>query len=110
MVATRSARSCSARCGDDNAGATSGYLARIVFCELVKGDEAERSASGTLDNQHGLLVIDPKEQTVAVEDKYVDGEVLARWTFDEYCALPDIEHVAPEKLKAWVAKATKKGT
>ena len=44
------------------------YLARIIFCELVKGDEDGETgygiSCGLCDNGHALLVVDMKTSTV----------------------------------------------
>lgn len=74
------------------------YLARIVFCEMIKGQEdAETSygiATSPPDNEHNILRVDCEKQEVSLyvynmSDKA--GEVFIReprqtWTFDAYVA------------------------
>ena len=56
------------------------YLARIIFCQVVKGEEASLTGYGIstmeTDNEHPHII-------VYAEDKKVEiaGNV---WTFDEY--------------------------
>ena len=44
------------------------YLARIIFCEMIKGQEAEARGFGIstyiTDNEHPILNVDCKNQTV----------------------------------------------
>jgi len=75
------------------------YLARIIFCEMVRGHEAGElgfGISATLrDHEYPLLVVDPAGQTVSLEEepKWYPGQRDKlgpgphRWTFDAYCAL-----------------------
>ena len=73
------------RWGDDS------YLARIIFCEMVKGKEAESTGFGIsaylVDNEHPILVVDPQEGTVSLEA--TAGQVVPgrSWTFGDYCKL-----------------------
>lgn len=50
------------------------YLTRIIFCEMVKGDEAEEIGFGIGtsehdDNENPLITIDCGDQTVAIGNK-----------------------------------------
>lgn len=49
------------------------YLARIIFCEMVKGQEMGESGFGIstqmTDNEYPILVVDPDKMTVAVESE-----------------------------------------
>jgi hypothetical protein len=73
------------------------YLARIIFCEMVKGDEAGETGFGIAphpqDNQHDWLVVDAANQRV--ERHEYDGRELSceqlgnivkSWTFEEFCS------------------------
>lgn len=46
------------------------YLARIVFCEMIKGDEGGETGFGIAtrlcDNEYPILVVDASDQTVHV--------------------------------------------
>lgn len=59
------------------------YLARIIFCELVKGYEMETTGFGIscyeCDNEHPHFIINMTDQKVER-----DGEC---WTFNEYISL-----------------------
>lgn len=59
------------------------YLARIIFCEMVKGQESDETGFGLSayvgDGENRVLVVDCKMQTVRM--------VGDRWTFKEYIAL-----------------------
>jgi len=57
------------------------YLARIVFCEMIKGAEANETGFGIGTAKHGdldhpLIVLDCRAQTVSIGRKTV--------TFQEY--------------------------
>lgn len=58
------------------------YLARIIFCELVKGNEGEETGFGIssveCDNEHPIVYVNVKEQTVTV-----DGQ---KFTFHQFVA------------------------
>ena len=75
------------------------YLARIIFCEMVRGAEDGETGFGISaslgDHDYPLLVVDPARQTVSLEE---EPERLAgqrdtlgpgphAWTFDAYCTL-----------------------
>jgi len=49
------------------------YLARIVFCEMVKGDEEGSTGYGISsrlqDNEHPIIVVDTVKQTVTFADE-----------------------------------------
>lgn len=68
------------------------YLARIVFCEMVRGYEGSETGYGIglgiLDNEHPIVTVDTKERRVEVEG-------FGSWTYDEYVAL-DIAKVFAE--------------
>lgn len=56
------------------------YLTRIIFCEMVKGEEQGETGYGISlqiqDNEHPLVVVDTDSQTVGI-----GGHT---WTFGEY--------------------------
>lgn len=74
------------------------YLTRIIFCEMVKGDEEGETGFGISttppDNSHDFLVVDPNEQTVSLVRER-DGKRIKSWTFEEYIAL------APKVFKSF---------
>jgi hypothetical protein len=68
------------------------YLTRIIFCEMVKGDEMGLTGFGIssklTDNNYPVLVVDvPKQEVREVE---VDKETwtlekqIGKWTFNEF--------------------------
>ena len=74
------------------------YLTRIVFCEMIRGHEADETGfgiSGSIcDNEHLLveLLVEPKKQEVIFRDMrweegFVEGEVRHRWSFSEFIGL-----------------------
>lgn len=73
------------------------YLARIIFCEMVKGQEQEETGFGIStyqgDNEHRYIVVEPAKQRISFYDE-VRGQALkvgagpiASWSFQEYLAL-----------------------
>lgn len=71
------------------------YLARIIFCEMVKGSEADETGFGIStrqqDNEYPLLIVDMDKGEVRLEaqkdGKHTPrGETIAR-TFAEYVDL-----------------------
>lgn len=69
------------------------YLARIIFCELVKGNETGSTGFGIspyeMENEYGLITILLEEQCILINGK--------KFTFDEYIALDlDYEENLPE--------------
>lgn len=63
------------------------YLTRIIFCEMVKGQEDGETGYGisaTLgDGDDRILIVDPRKQEV-----YVKG-TLRRYSFQEYVELSE---------------------
>ena len=59
------------------------YLARIIFCEMIKDDLMEETGFGIstyeCDNNHENLVVDVDKQTVQWQDNV--------WSFAEYVEL-----------------------
>ena len=68
------------------------YLARIVFCELVKGHENEETGYGISrhlagDNEHSVVVVDVGKQEVFFSESDEDNllPINARcWSFEDY--------------------------
>ncbi len=62
------------------------YLARIIFCELVKGYESEETGYGITpyiaDNENPIVKVSPHTQTVHVGRK--------AYTFEEFINKEDI--------------------
>lgn len=82
------------------------YLARIIFCEMVSGNEHETTGFGIstmlCDNEHPIIVVDPANGIVGLAPEPTAADPLptinpkAQWTFAEFVAL------SPAKLdKAW---------
>lgn len=91
------------------------YLARIVFCTMLKGEAKGDDvlgdetgfgiATGPPDNEHPIIEIDPKRNRIAFRPTDDDDDKQAHdakmrlgggWTFEEYVKL------TPAKLKqAW---------
>ncbi len=74
-----------------------GYLARIIFCEMVKGQKAEETGFGIYtsigDNEHDITVCDiPNQRVYAItENELENGRVPDGWkpkepamTFEEF--------------------------
>jgi hypothetical protein len=75
------------------------YLARIIFCEMVRGDEAGETGYGISarlgDNEHAVTAVDCGARHVSfchpdilVSDG-IGPAARASFTFDEYVALHD---------------------
>lgn len=62
------------------------YLTRIIFCELVKGDEASETGFGITtsigDNEHTIIGVNPIKQEVTFEAE--DGTVKSRLSFEAF--------------------------
>lgn len=76
------------------------YLARIVFCEMVRGEEREETGYGICtyapDNEHPVIVIDGRAARVWFSDvnKVTDVPPEDALTFDAFIDL----HKAPERV------------
>jgi len=73
------------------------YLARIIFDEMTDGDHGEETGFGITtqltDNEYPLIIVDCETQRIEFHKHVRDraqpiGPELARYTFEEYCALP----------------------
>lgn len=69
------------------------YLARIIFCEMVKNDVKGLTGFGITsrvwDGDDRVIVVDPDTLTVKVRNR--------TWSFEEFCAL-DSELETDEEL------------
>jgi hypothetical protein len=67
------------------------YLTRIIFCEMVHGQEKEETGFGIssyiCDNEHNIIEINPDEQSIAFVSEA--GQLIKKWPFEEYIGLPD---------------------
>lgn len=77
------------------------YLARIVFCAMVKGQEDEETGYGIStsppDNEHPLIVLDCRNKKVKLEaygGGFADPLVGREWTFEEFVALDVAKELA----------------
>lgn len=63
------------------------YLARMIFCELVKGQESEETGYGiapyVMDNEHPIVKVTPHTLTVRIGRK--------SYTFEEFINMEEIE-------------------
>ncbi len=72
----------------------SAYLARIIFCEMIKGREAEETGFGIStrmpDNEHPIIVVDVPAQTVGYAPKPTTDSPLPipvdPMSFEKFCA------------------------
>jgi len=66
------------------------YLARIIFCEMIKGQENHETGFGIStsppDNSYPYIVVDVEQQEVRFENPELRSIVLARSSFEEYIA------------------------
>lgn len=65
------------------------YLSRIVFCELVDGQEKTNTGFGIYthicDNEHPIVVIDTQKQEVYFTEENKEEPVdNCRWSFKEF--------------------------
>jgi hypothetical protein len=73
------------------------YLTRIIFCQMVKGDEDGETGFGIsaalCDNEHPIIHVDPAAGTVSFrpEDEIADEPSGCSWTFQEFCDLSEEE-------------------
>lgn len=74
------------------------YLARVIFCEMVKGEERDSMVGYGIsaylgDNEHKIIVVDAHAQTVGFHRPYYNdprgfcATPIAQWSFEEYVAL-----------------------
>jgi len=66
------------------------YLARIIFCEMVKEDLHSNTGFGIspnlCDNEYPLLIVNPSKQTVRMTTGS-NTTPLLEWDFDEFLEL-----------------------
>lgn len=68
------------------------YLARIIFCTMVKGHEDGEISFGistrAQDNEHAVLVVVPdKKHVLLYRNESIKGKPTRTWTMEEFCAL-----------------------
>lgn len=72
------------------------YLARIIFCEMLLGGEADLKgdtgfgiSTVQCDNGYDFLIVDPEAQTVAVVSRKSEDPLNAKprkqWSFEDFC-------------------------
>jgi hypothetical protein len=84
----------------------SSYLTRIIFCEMVRGDEKGTGGYGISaiigDNEHLIIAVQCTNQRIAfcrentLISKGLEKSAVASWTFEEYVNLSK-----GELKKAW---------
>ena len=67
------------------------YLARIIFCQMVRGHEINETGFGIStylgDNEQPLITVDVQARRVSVAEHR--GRPGASWTFEEFVALDE---------------------
>jgi hypothetical protein len=65
------------------------YLTRIIFCELLKGDDDVLNgetgygiSTHICDNEHNIIRVNTKKQTVYETNE--DGIIIKIWSFEEF--------------------------
>lgn len=66
------------------------YLARIVFSEMVKGQENENTgfgiSTGICDNEHPIIVLDTEFKCIKIYDERdLEKELTEPISFDTFC-------------------------
>ena len=68
------------------------YLARIIFCEMVKGDEQGTTGAGMsltpFDVEHTTLGVNCREQTITFEDSD-NGQIKSSISFNAFISRLD---------------------
>ena len=71
------------------------YLARIIFCALLRGPKDLEETTGLAittyitDNEYPLLVVDVEKQTVSAAPANAPTEPFKTVSFEQYCALDE---------------------
>jgi hypothetical protein len=84
------------------------YLARVIFCEMTKGNPMALTGFGIstslCDNEYPIIVVDTATETVSFEpepDHAADRPIYARkFTFKEFVGLTDLSWDALDKAQA----------
>jgi hypothetical protein len=67
------------------------YLARIIFCEMVKGGEMDLTGFGISsvigDNGHPIIVVNVDDQTIGFAEEGKEPQCDAKWALPEYVRL-----------------------
>jgi hypothetical protein len=71
------------------------YLARVIFCEMVKDDKGVTGfgiSTAIGDGSHPLLCVNMAENKVRLRESENDhnSKVTKEWTFEQFIADPDI--------------------
>lgn len=71
------------------------YLTRIIFCEMVKGEESGGTGYGIStippDNEHAFLSVDINARSVYLRPE--NGPDLKGWSFVDFIALREIDQL-----------------
>lgn len=72
------------------------YLARIIFCEMVKGWEMSTNYFGISaviwDNEHPVIVVNCDDGTIGYAEEKDETRTPGKaWRFEEFVTLPDEE-------------------
>lgn len=73
------------------------YLARIIFCSLVKGQESGETgygiSPGICDNEHSLLVVDTENNRIRYhhEGENLDGKPYVEFSYESFLKLSEEE-------------------
>jgi hypothetical protein len=69
------------------------YLTRIIFSEMVKGQESAETGYGIstrmCDNEHQIVVVNPIEQTIGFAEEGEEPKCRVTWDFDKYIGLTE---------------------
>lgn len=80
------------------------YLVRIVYDEIVKGNEGTETGFGIWpsrpDNEHPVLVLDCATKQVTFENDSLDLVLAGPWPFDAFVAMTDFDLERAEKKAA----------
>lgn len=71
------------------------YLARIIFCEMIKGREADETGFGIstqlVDNRHALIGIDPDTEEISLLDEENRSVLFGPVSFEKLISDPKVE-------------------
>ena len=86
------------------------YLARIIFCEMVKGNEGEGTGFGigrldAGDREHPIVLVDVKGQAVYFTNEYEPDKSFPTnsdfsWSFEAYIKMTDEDVTASLSMLA----------
>ena len=68
------------------------YLTRIIFCEMIKGQEDKETGYGIGTEQHGdieyLVTVDTEKQTVIIQSGYGKLMEIFKGSFEDFIKSP----------------------